>query len=153
MLKKCSINLVWGHPFSTYVSYDRFFNPHPLYELLHNLDDPPSNSPVVYVLNGWHIYQPKNIYRISYSLKYKYLEKKFFMKKWIDRYPWKITKRFSVQNFDGWKFYLNLFKTFLILEPPGNLLESRDISQIRNGTIFWSTKIQAFQNLIFYTWK
>ena len=28
MHKKYSTTIVWGHPFSTYVSYDRFFN-HP----------------------------------------------------------------------------------------------------------------------------
>ena len=28
--KKYSITFVWGHPFSTYVSYDRFPNPPPL---------------------------------------------------------------------------------------------------------------------------
>ena len=28
--KKYSTIFVWGHPFSTYVSYDRFFNPLPL---------------------------------------------------------------------------------------------------------------------------
>ena len=29
MHKKYSTTFVWGHPFSTYVSYDRFFNPPP----------------------------------------------------------------------------------------------------------------------------
>ena len=29
--KKFSTAVVWGHPFSTYVSYDRFFNPRPLF--------------------------------------------------------------------------------------------------------------------------
>ena len=29
--KKYSTTFVWGHPFSTYVSYDRLFNPLPLY--------------------------------------------------------------------------------------------------------------------------
>ena len=27
--KKYSATFVWGHPFSKYVSYDRFFNPSP----------------------------------------------------------------------------------------------------------------------------
>ena len=30
MRKKYSTTFVWGHPFSTYVSHDRFFNPSPL---------------------------------------------------------------------------------------------------------------------------
>ena len=29
MHKKYSTTFVWGHPFSTYVSYDPFFNPTP----------------------------------------------------------------------------------------------------------------------------
>ena len=29
MHKKYSTTFIWGHPFSTYVPYDRFFNPHP----------------------------------------------------------------------------------------------------------------------------
>ena len=30
VLKKYSTKFVWGHPFSTYVSYDQFFNHPPL---------------------------------------------------------------------------------------------------------------------------
>ena len=30
MHKKYSTTFVWGHPFSTYISYGRFFNPLPL---------------------------------------------------------------------------------------------------------------------------
>ena len=40
MHKKYSTTFVLGHPFSTYVSYDRFFNPLPLYTPVHILDDP-----------------------------------------------------------------------------------------------------------------
>ena len=41
MRKKYSITFVWGRPFSTYVPYDRFFNPPlPLYAPAHILDDP-----------------------------------------------------------------------------------------------------------------
>ena len=29
MHKKYSTTFVWGHPFSTYLSYDQFFNPRP----------------------------------------------------------------------------------------------------------------------------
>ena len=47
--------------------------------------------------------------------------------------------------------YLDLFQTFLSLALPGNLLQSRDISQIQSGAIFWSLKIQVSQNLMFYT--
>ena len=57
--KKYSTIFVWGHPFSTYVLYNQFFNPLPLYTP-HILDDPPSTPPVAYVLNGWPISQPKN---------------------------------------------------------------------------------------------
>ena len=38
--KKYSTTFVWGHSFSKYVSYDRFFNPLPLYAPVHFLDDP-----------------------------------------------------------------------------------------------------------------
>ena len=54
----------------------------------------------------------------------------------IDRYPLEITKKFSDQTFDDWKLYLDLFKTFLNLGPPGSLRQSRDISPIQNGAIF-----------------
>ena len=72
--KKYSTTFVWGHPFSTYVSYDQFFNPLLLYAPVHILDDPFSIPPVVYVLNGWSFFDEKtnkNI-QISYSLKYKH---------------------------------------------------------------------------------
>ena len=40
MHKKYSATFVWGYPCSTYVSYDQFFNPFPLYAPVHILDDP-----------------------------------------------------------------------------------------------------------------
>ena len=56
MHKKYSTAFVWGHPLSTYISYERFFNPLPLYAPAHILDEPPlapppSIPPVVYVVN------------------------------------------------------------------------------------------------------
>ena len=66
MHNKYSTTFVWGHPFSTDVSYDRFFNPQHLYAPVHILDDlpPPPPTPsitlVAYILNGWPIFQPKN---------------------------------------------------------------------------------------------
>ena len=42
--KKYSTTFVWDHPFSTYISYDRFFNPLPLYASVYILDDPPPFS-------------------------------------------------------------------------------------------------------------
>ena len=35
MYKKYSTTFVWSHPFSTYVSYDQFFNPSPLHAYVH----------------------------------------------------------------------------------------------------------------------
>ena len=40
MHKKYSTTFFGGHPFSTYVSYDRFFNPLHQYAPVHILDDP-----------------------------------------------------------------------------------------------------------------
>ena len=40
MHKKYSPTFAWGHPSSTYVSYDRFSSPLPLYAPVHILDDP-----------------------------------------------------------------------------------------------------------------
>ena len=73
MHKKYSTTFVWGHPFSTYVSYDQFFN---------LLDDPPSILPVAYLMDGLFLNQKtnKNI-RLSYSLKRKHSKKKLFTKK------------------------------------------------------------------------
>ena len=39
MHKKYSTTFVWGHPSSTYVFYDRFFNSLPRYAPVHILDD------------------------------------------------------------------------------------------------------------------
>ena len=58
--KEYSTTLVWGHPFSTYVSYDKFSNPIPCTNLYTFWMTPPSIPPVVYILNGWSISQPKN---------------------------------------------------------------------------------------------
>ena len=74
MHKKYSTTFVWGHPFSTYVSYDQFFN---------LLDEPPPFSQLrTYLMDGLFFNQKtnKNI-RISYSLKYKHSKKKLFTKK------------------------------------------------------------------------
>ena len=38
--KKHSTTFAWGHPFSTYVSYDRFFNPPPPVRTCTYMDDP-----------------------------------------------------------------------------------------------------------------
>ena len=38
--KKYSTTFVWDHPFSTYISYDQFFNSLSLYAPAHILDDP-----------------------------------------------------------------------------------------------------------------
>ena len=80
--KKYSTTFVWGHPFSTYVSYDQFFNPPPPAHTCTHFGWPTSIPLVAYVLNGWSISQPKNI-RISYSLKYKHSKKNSLRKnKW-----------------------------------------------------------------------
>ena len=59
MHKQYSTTFVCGDPFSTYICYDQFFNPPPP---VHNYTHgwPPPILPVVYVLNGWPIFQPKN---------------------------------------------------------------------------------------------
>ena len=46
MHKKYSTTIVRSHPFSTYVSYDQFFNHLSLYTPAHFLDDPTSIPPV-----------------------------------------------------------------------------------------------------------
>ena len=55
---------VWGHPLSTYLSYD-FFNSLPLWAPAYILDDAhPSIHPSIplrtHALNRWSISQPKN---------------------------------------------------------------------------------------------
>ena len=84
MHKKYSTIFVLGHPFNTYVSYDRFFNPLTLYAPVHILDDPPPSSPpflqfCTYLMDGLFLNQKtNNNIRISYSLKYKHSKKKLF---------------------------------------------------------------------------
>ena len=80
---KYSTAFVWGHPFSSYVSCDKFFNPLPQYAPVHNLDDPsPLPQLCTYLMDGLFLNQKanKNI-QISYSLKYRHSEKIFFTKK------------------------------------------------------------------------
>ena len=67
------------HLVNTFLMTD-FSTPLPLYAPVHILDDSPSIPPVVHVLNGWPISQPKNNIQISYSLKYKHLKKNKFFK-------------------------------------------------------------------------
>ena len=83
MHKKYSTRFVCGHPFSTYVSYDWFSNPLPLYAPVHILDEPyPFPQLRTYLMDDLFLNQMTNKNtRISNSLKYKHLEKKFFTKK------------------------------------------------------------------------
>ena len=77
--KKYSTAVFWGHPFSTFVSYDRFFNSSPPVHTCTHFELPLSIPPVAFVLNGWPISQQQqktnNNIRISYSLKYKHSKK------------------------------------------------------------------------------
>ena len=50
--KKYSTKFAWVHPFSTYVSYDQFFNPSAQVRTCTQFGWPPSIAPVAYVLNG-----------------------------------------------------------------------------------------------------
>ena len=59
MHKKYSATFVWDHPFRTYISYDRVFNPSPQVHTCTHFGWPPSIVPVAYVLNGWPISHPK----------------------------------------------------------------------------------------------
>ena len=72
--KKYSTTFYLGHPFSMYGSYDWFFNPLPVYALVHILDDP-SLFPQLckYLIDSLFLNQKtnKNI-QISYSLKYRH---------------------------------------------------------------------------------
>ena len=76
-LKKYSTTFVWGHPFSTYVSYE------PLHASLHILEDhPPFPKLLTYLMDDLFLNQKTNKdIRISYSLKYKHSNKKLFTKK------------------------------------------------------------------------
>ena len=60
MHKKYSITFVWGHAFSTYVSYDQFFNPSPPACTCTHFGWHLSIPPVAYILNGSSISQPKS---------------------------------------------------------------------------------------------
>ena len=60
MHKKYSTTFVWGYPFSTYVSYNQFFNPLPLYTS-HILDDPPPLLQLLtYLMDGLFLNQKTN---------------------------------------------------------------------------------------------
>ena len=82
MHKKYSAKSVWGHPFSTYVSHDRFLTPLHLYASIHILDDsPPFPQSRKYVMDVLFFnQQTNNNIRISYSVKYKHSEKNKFFK-------------------------------------------------------------------------
>ena len=90
MHKKYSTTFVWVHPFSTYVSYDGFFNPLPLYTPVHILNDALSFPQLrMYLMDGLFLNQKtnKNIQK-SFSLKYKHSRNKIFYKKINDRVGW-----------------------------------------------------------------
>ena len=81
MHKEYSTKFVWGHPFSTYVSFDLFFNSH---LPVRSLDDhfssyvPPiiSIPPVTYWIDGLFLNQKtNNNIQLSYLLKYKHSKK------------------------------------------------------------------------------
>ena len=78
--KKYSTTFVWGNPFSTYVSYDRFFVPFSLYAPVHVFDLFPQLHK--YLMDGLLFNQKtnKNIW-ISHLLKDKHSKKKLFAKK------------------------------------------------------------------------
>ena len=82
MHKKYSTKFVWGHPFSTYITYDQFFNSLPLYAPLHILDDPtPFPQFRTYLMDDLFLNEKtNNNIRISYSLKYKHFKKNKFYK-------------------------------------------------------------------------
>ena len=83
MHKKYFATFVWGHPFSTYVSCDRFFNPSPQLHICTHFGWHPSIAPVAYALNGWPISHPKKQIRtFEYRItEIQPFEKKFFTKK------------------------------------------------------------------------
>ena len=71
MYKKYSTTFFLGYPFSTYISYDRFFNLLPLFAPVHIFDYPPPCPWLHTYLMDDHILNQKtnkNI-RISYLLK------------------------------------------------------------------------------------
>ena len=82
MYKKYSATFVWGNLFSTYVSYDRFFNP--CTHLYTFWVTPPFPQLRTYLIDGLFLNQKTNKkIRISYSLKYKHSKKNYSQKsKW-----------------------------------------------------------------------
>ena len=84
MRKKYSTAFAWSHPFSTYLSYDQFFNPPPsVYSCAHFgwTRPPPFPQLHSYLMDGLFLDQKTNRnIRISYSLKYKHLKKKIMKK-------------------------------------------------------------------------
>ena len=77
MHKKYSTKLFWGHPFSTYVSYDRLFTSPPPCTHLYTFLKPPQFPQLrTYLMDALFLNQKtnKNI-RVSHSPKYKYSKK------------------------------------------------------------------------------
>ena len=80
--KKYSTTFLWSHPFSPYVSYDRFFNSPPPVRTCTYFGSPPLVPQLrMYLMDGLFLNQKKNSnIRISYSLKYKHSKKYIFFK-------------------------------------------------------------------------
>ena len=78
MQKRYFWKFIWAHLFSTYVSYDRFFNSLLPYAPLHILcDSPPFPQLRSYLMDSLFLNQNRNSnIRISYSPKYKHSKKK-----------------------------------------------------------------------------
>ena len=81
--KKYSTTFVWGHPFSTYVSYDQFFNPPPPVRTCTDFGVHPTFPQLrTYLMDGLFLNEKtNNNIRISYSLKYKHSKKKNSLRK------------------------------------------------------------------------
>ena len=82
MHQKYSLKFVWSYPFSTYVSYDQFFNSTPPARTCTLFGWLPFHSISTYLMDGLFLNQKTNYnIRILYSLKYKHSKKKkFFLK-------------------------------------------------------------------------
>ena len=80
MQKRYFWKFIWGHLFSTYVSYDRFFNSPLPYAPLHILyDSPPFPQLRSYLMDSLFLNQNrKSNIGILYSPKYKHSKKKNF---------------------------------------------------------------------------
>ena len=81
MHKKHSTKFAWGHPFSTFVSYDQFFNSPTSVRTCTHFGWPPSFSQLrTNLMDGLFLNQKTIInIQISYSLKYKHSKRnKFF---------------------------------------------------------------------------